>query len=61
LKLLKYSSGFPSHIKLKNSLIRSLNSACSKFGSEVSKWISFKILCGWKNFFITKGKDPWNF
>jgi hypothetical protein len=30
-------SGFPSHIKLKNSLFRSLNSDCFKFGSKVSK------------------------
>jgi hypothetical protein len=27
-------SGFPSHIELKNSLFRSLNSDCFKFGSE---------------------------
>jgi hypothetical protein len=29
-------SGFPSHIILKNSLFRSINSDCFKFGSEVS-------------------------
>jgi hypothetical protein len=29
--------GFPSHIELKNSLFRSLNSDCFKFDSEVNK------------------------